>query len=47
MNSRKVAQSIIITPIVLALSRQVIEDLNKIAEENKEPHPQQEVGVDY
>ena len=25
----------------------VIEDLNKIAEENKQPHPQQEVGVDY
>ena len=25
----------------------VIEDLNKIAEENKKPHPQQEVGVDY
>jgi hypothetical protein len=25
----------------------VIEDLNKLAEENKEPYPQQEVGVDY
>jgi hypothetical protein len=25
----------------------VIEDLNKLAEQSKEPYPQQEAGVDY